>query len=113
MYMGEVTRSRSRDTGNVAVLIDTHHRGGDWVDGTDGRWVTICDTHNTTCNHATRAIAYSHMATMDWCEECMAGPTLDPAGLDAAADVMAEAYEATCGRDAAERVIRAYLKVLA
>lgn len=67
-YAGEVKRSRSRITGTTVVLLDTT-KGGDWA-GDESRWITLCDEHNTVCEHPTRAVAESHMPYVDWCEPC-------------------------------------------
>lgn len=67
-YEGEVHRARSRKTGTVVVVVDT--RAAPWLDPEGGRWVTLCDEHNTVCNHDTRALAMAHAPTVDWCEDC-------------------------------------------
>jgi len=36
-----------------------------------GKWVTVCETHGTLCNHRTRALASFHLAApWGWCEDC-------------------------------------------
>lgn len=64
--------SRSQRFGVDVVLYDARHSDSEMEeDEYSGRWVTICDKHNTLCFHSTLALAISHMPWLNWCEECM------------------------------------------
>lgn len=68
-FAGERRRSVNRKTGAVYCLIDaTDPNSG--FDGADGRWITLCDTHSTSCSHETLALANHHLPSGDWCEGC-------------------------------------------
>jgi hypothetical protein len=43
-YVGERERHRSRQTGVMVVLIDTHESPA-WLPQDEGRWATLCDDH--------------------------------------------------------------------
>lgn len=59
--------TRSRRTGAV-VMVGTAEDLSLCDDG--GRWVTICCTHWTVCNHTTLADARAHAPAVQWCEDC-------------------------------------------
>jgi hypothetical protein len=63
----------SRDTGATVTVATAADLG---LDSAGGRWVTVCETHSTVCNHATLALARSHASRCEWCEECR-DPTHD------------------------------------
>lgn len=75
-----ISRSRSRQTGTVVLLVD---RGSD--DDGGGRWETVCDEHGGVCSHETRALAQSFVPVpAEWCEDCTFGPgTLDGSAVAA------------------------------
>ncbi len=44
--------------------------GKSGMDTEAGRWQTVCEKHATICSHDTRRLAYWHLDTGEWCEEC-------------------------------------------
>lgn len=66
---GEVHRAVSRSTGTLVIVLDAQR--ATWLDPDGGRWITMCNEHNTLCNHTTRKLAMHHAPVVDWCEECM------------------------------------------
>lgn len=62
---------RNTATGAIYILFDGRETD---FDTTDGRWVTLCHTHSTICNHSSEKIARSHLPTGGWCETCMREP---------------------------------------
>lgn len=80
---GLVGGSDNDYTGNAGYITQRHNplNGADYVlynaeeaalDTASGKWATVCEKHNTICNHSTKKLALSHLPDGDWCEECMA-----------------------------------------
>ncbi len=67
-FPGCIQESRSQRTGSDVGLYDATLTG---FDDEGGRWVTVCNTHATVCNHETLALARYHLPACEWCEECM------------------------------------------
>ena len=40
------------------------------LDTTGGNYATVCEKHNTICNHRTKKLALYHLPVGDWCEDC-------------------------------------------
>lgn len=61
---------RARSTGHLVTLFDTA-APENVFDSNGGRWVTVCETHHTLCNHEKLRLAQSFAATPEqWCEDC-------------------------------------------
>jgi hypothetical protein len=67
-YAGLREERRSRRTGARVALFEAAPAG---YDDEGGRWVTVCETHGTICNHETLELARFHLPMCEWCEECM------------------------------------------
>lgn len=65
---GCIQESRSRLTGSEVGLYEAEPAG---YDPEGGRWVTVCHTHGTICNHETLVVARYHLPMCEWCEDCM------------------------------------------
>lgn len=66
---GCVTQRRSRATGHLYGLYNAEQAR---MDTAAGAWATVCEDHDTICNHDTLALARYHLPSGDWCERCMA-----------------------------------------
>jgi hypothetical protein len=64
---GLVVRRRSRDTGHLYGIYRADQAG---LDTSGGPWVTICEDHNTICNHPTLDEARYQAPSGDWCDAC-------------------------------------------
>ena len=65
---GYVAERRNPYTGDWNVLWDAREA---YIDDADGRWACTCEKHGTIVNCTSQKAARSHLATADWCEECM------------------------------------------
>ena len=66
-----VASRKNKLTGEPVELYDAEARGSRFAPE-GGRWVTYCVAHGTHGNHRTKASALLEMATLAWCDECMA-----------------------------------------
>jgi hypothetical protein len=66
---GYVASRRNKVNGAYAVLYRAKEQG---IDPSDGPWATVCELHNTICNHRTLALARGHLPLVEWCEACQA-----------------------------------------
>jgi hypothetical protein len=68
-----IQERRCRATGAIVSVIDAE-RSADFETAEGGRWVTYCETHETFCQHETRALAVHHAADSGtWCGLCAEG----------------------------------------
>lgn len=80
----EIRRARSTGT-----RVGVYHAEQAAIDPSGGRWVTVCETHSTLCNHDTLALARLHRSDpAGWCEDCReaASPTAPCAAGSAVGD---------------------------
>jgi hypothetical protein len=68
-WAGYVTERRNPLSGGHNVLV---RAGPAQLDPSGGTWVTVCDVHGSLCNHHNRQLAYAHLVSSEWCEDCMA-----------------------------------------
>jgi hypothetical protein len=68
--LGRIHTRRPRSTGLPVTQIDAEkHPDFDPEEG--GRFVTLCETHSTFCQHDTFSLARAHTASPEeWCEPC-------------------------------------------
>jgi hypothetical protein len=67
---GCVAQVKNRETGRLVGLYRNDQAD---LDDDDGAWSTVCEPHGMLVNHATLALARSHLAAPgDWCEDCAA-----------------------------------------
>lgn len=76
---------RNRATGTVVQVLDLCHPDTEFDPETESeydadgrkvgervvnRWMTVCLDHGMICTHSTIALAESHAAVPEWCEDC-------------------------------------------
>lgn len=67
-WAGCVELRRNRVTG---TLVGVYHAEQARLCAEAGPWVTVCEDHGTTINHASLRAARHHAAAPhDWCETC-------------------------------------------
>jgi hypothetical protein len=69
-WAGYRQASFARSTGTLVVVCDDREQGLE-SDPTVGRWVTICDDHDSCVFHLTLAVAIQHASAPEgWCDSC-------------------------------------------
>jgi len=71
-FVGLVESRRCRATGLEVGLYAAEQAGIE--SDPEVPWATVCEEHGSVVCHPTLALARSHMARPEWCEEC--GPAL-------------------------------------